>query len=380
MKKIYMFVNVDWFFFSHRLPIAKAAKKNNVNMSVYTDFTENQEKKEEDGYYLYQSPIRRTSESIFHVIIEFYNAYALIKKGRPDLIHAVTIKPILLLGLIALFTSTPFIAAISGLGPAFQPKSWQAKIRLNLIVKLFKVVFRNRKARVICQSKDDRDVLLGQNITVSENISLVSGSGVDVNIYSPLKKRANCRKYILMSSRILRDKGVQEYCLAAKLVRKMIGDEVKFKLSGPIDECSPTFISEVELKKLTLRCGVEYLGNREDMPELLASALIFVFPSYYAEGMPKVLLEAASCGTPIITTDHSGCRDTVIEGKTGLLVPCRDVKVLASAIMNLLNNRDLRGQMSTRARALAEFSYRDSEVVSAHYELYRQLSNLVIDK
>ena len=373
MKKIFMFVNVDWFFFSHRLPIARAARKNNVDMVVYTDFTKAQEENNKDGYDLHQSPIHRTSKSIFHVIFEFFRAYLIVKNGKPDLIHAVTIKPILLLGLVARYTSTPFVAAISGLGPAFQPNSWFSKIRLTLVVWLLRIIFNNKKARIICQSKDDRDVLLDQFITSSENVSLFLGSGVDIEVYSPLKKKANCEKYILMSSRILSDKGVKEYCLAANIVRAKLGNELKFKLSGPIDSHSPTFISESELKKLTVSCGVEYLGNREDMPELLASALMFVLPSYYAEGIPKVLLEASSCGVSIITTDHSGCRDAVIEGETGLLVPTKDADALASAMIDLIENRSLSIQMGNKGRILAESSYRDSKVVTDHYRLYRQL-------
>ena len=156
-----MFVNVDWFFFSHRLPIAKAAQKNNVDMAVYTDFTQFRENNDDDGYNLYQSPIRRSSTSVFHVIFEFFKAYLIIKNGKPDLIHAVTIKPILVLGLVARLTSTPFVGAISGLGPAFQPDSWYKKVRLILIVRVFSIIFGNGKARIICQSKNDHDVLMG---------------------------------------------------------------------------------------------------------------------------------------------------------------------------------------------------------------------------
>ena len=170
MKKIFMFVNVDWFFLSHRLPIARAARGYEVDMSVYTDFTKHQQKNNRDGYNLYQSPIRRTSKTIFHVIFEFFNAYILVKDSKPDLIHAVTIKPILLLGLIARHTSTPFIAAISGLGPAFQSKSSFSRIRLIIVVWLLRAIFKNRKARIICQSMDDRDVLVRKNITRSENV------------------------------------------------------------------------------------------------------------------------------------------------------------------------------------------------------------------
>ena len=368
-----MFVNVDWFFFSHRLPIAKAAKKNNVDMSVYADLTQFQDKNHNEGYILYQSPITRTSKSVFHVIFEFFKSYQIIKKDKPDLIHAVTIKPIIILGLVARLTSTSFVGAVSGLGPAFQVDSLYRKIRLRLIVWVFRLIFENKKARIICQSENDRDVLVNHDITLSANVSLIPGSGVDVEVYSPTKKRHDCEKYILMSSRILSDKGVKEYCLAAKIVRKKLGPEVKFKLSGMIDTHSPTYISKSELTKLTVSCGVEYLGNRKDMPDLLASALIFVLPSYYAEGVPKVLLEASASGVAVVTTDHPGCRDAVIEGETGLLVATRDANSLAGAVMQLLENRALLSQMGSNGRALVESTYRDSEVVSRHYKLYIEL-------
>ena len=368
-----MFVNVDWFFFSHRLPIAKAAQVNSVNMIVYTDFTQAHEKNSTDGYNLYQSPIRRTSKSIFHVIVEFFKAYLIVKNGKPDLIHAVTVKPILVLGLVARLTTTPFIGAVSGLGPAFQPINSYGKLRLKLIVRVFRLIFGNKNARIICQSNNDRNIILDYGITTFSNVLLVPGSGVDVGVYSPIKKRADCEKYVLMSSRILSDKGVKEYCLAAEIVKKTLGDKIKFKLSGPIDTHSPTFISESALKKLIVSCGVEYLGNRQDMPELLASALVFVLPSYYAEGVPKVLLEASACGVAIITTDHPGCRDAVVEGETGILVATRDAQALADAMIELLKNRTLSNQMGKNGRAMAEAYYRESIVIENHYRLYRLL-------
>lgn len=173
-----------------------------------------------------------------------------------------------------------------------------------------------------------------------------------------------------MSSRILFDKGIKDYCLAAAIVREKFGNEVKFKLSGPLDKFSPTFISEYEIKKLVGKYGVEYLGNRDDMPELLASAQIFVLPSYYSEGLPKVLLEAAACGTPIITTDHPGCREAIINKETGLLVKIKDHKSLAYEIIKLLSDNTLMIHMGKKARLLAEKSYNVSSVVDNHYFLY----------
>ena len=275
--------------------------------------------------------------------------------------------------MITRFTSTPFVGAISGLGPAFKSNSWYTKIRLNLIIQIFKLIFNNRRAKIICQSKNDRDVLVEYNVTTSDKVSIIPGSGVDVDVFLPSKKKTEDGKYVLMSSRILFDKGVREYCLAAKLANKRFGDSVKFKLSGPIDSHSPTYISESELTKLTADCGVEYLGNRKDMPELLSSALIFVLPSYYAEGVPKVILEASASGIAIITTDHPGCRDAIIPGETGLLVSTRDVNSLVDAMVKLLEDRMLSNQMGKKGRVLMKSEFRDSDVVFRHYEIYQHL-------
>ena len=373
MKRIFMFVNVDWFFLSHRLPIAQAAQKNNIDMTVYTEFTRPHNKNLSDGFNLLSSPMRRRSKSVLHFILEFVKVYKIIQIGKPNLIHAVTIKPILVMGIIARLTSTPFIGSISGLGPVFRVDNFFAKLRLWIVLRIFRLVFQRKDASVICQNCHDRDVLISHDLCPIEKIVLINGSGVDLKNYSPSKKRANSAKYILMSSRMLFDKGIKEYCLAAERVRRDFGDEITFKLSGPIDSSSPTSISEYELKNLVDKYGVEYLGNRKDMPELLASAMIFVLPSYYPEGLPKVLLEAAASGIPIITTDHPGCRDAIQDRETGILVNVKDHEAVASGIIELLTNHSLKKYMGERARLLAEISFNDESVVDDHYSLYNQL-------
>jgi len=372
MKKVFMFVNVDWFFLSHRLPIAKAALKNNIDMTVYAEFTKSQYRKQDKGYSLLDSPIKRSSRSILHFFLEFLKAYKIIREGKPNIIHAVTIKPILVLGIIARITSTPFIGSVSGLGPAFIADSFLKKLRLKLILVTLKFICSRKETAIICQTDHDREVLIAHKLVLSEQILLINGSGVDIDKYNPSKKNISAQKYILMSSRILLDKGVQDFCIAAGKVQEKFGREIKFKLSGPIDNLSPTGISKNEINQLADKYGVEYLGNRPDMPELLASALIFVLPSYYPEGLPKVLLEAAASGVPIITTDHPGCRDAIINQKTGLLVPIKDPDSLASAMRELLMNNALLKNMGQNARSLAEISFKDSSVVSSHYSLYHQ--------
>ena len=269
------------------------------------------------------------------------------------------------------------IGAISGLGPTFVANNLLRKIRLNLVIIILKFVFNNRKASVICQSVNDRDIITSLGITTKEKISLINGSGVNVKSYSPNKKLLDSKPYVFMASRMLTDKGVKEFCLAAKIVNEHLKRPINFKLSGPIDSESPTCISDLNLRKLCKECDVEYLGNREDMPELLASATIFVLPSYYAEGVPKVLLEASACGVPIITTNHPGCKDAIVDGKTGLLVKPRDSENLANAILQLLMDDIKLTKMGENGRKHALKFYKDTDVVKQHYTLYKKLLNRV---
>ena len=374
MKKIFMFVNVDWFFLSHRLPVAKAAKKNNIDLSVYSEFTQSHAEKKIDGFNFLESPLSRSSTSILHSIFEFFQAYKIIKRAQPDLIHAVTIKPILALGIIARLTSTPFVGSISGLGPAFSSDTFLKRMRLSVVIRILSFIFDRNEICVICQNTSDSQVLLSNKVLAKEKILMIPGSGVDIDEFSPIKKVINSEKYILMSSRILFDKGIQEYCEAAEIVKRSINVDIKFKLSGPIDSISPTSISKSELENLVEKYGIDYLGdNRIDMPGLMASASLFVLPSYYPEGVPKVLLEAAASGVPVITTDHPGCRDAITNQGTGLLVPIKDSKALAKAIIELISDESLSKQMGRQGRLLAEKSFQVSSVVDHHYSLYMRL-------
>lgn len=371
-----MFVNVDWFFLSHRLPIAKASTLNNIEMSVYTDLTDNTKKNGHKEFSLFQSPISRSSKYFGSEIFELFKTYFLILRKRPDLIHAVTIKPIIFLGIIARLTRTPFIGAISGLGPVFNQINWLHGLRFKLVLLLYKFIYGSKSAVVICQNEHDKQLLLNLRVCTESKISIIPGSGVDLDKFKPnrIKKDKNT---ILMASRMLLDKGVKEFCSAAKQFNSHVRrSELKFILAGPIDELSPTSISEEELRLLCLESNVEYLGNRSDLNILLASASIFIMPSYYPEGVPKVLLEAAACGTPVITTDHPGCRDAVLNKETGILVEPRNSDAIIKAILYMLDDPNILDKMGKAGRKLAEHSFDEKKVIEAHFKLYQQYTDL----
>lgn len=372
-KKIFMFVNVDWFFYSHRLPIAKEASSNKVNMSVYADLSNKSFDRDKKDFEVFQSPITRTSKGMFKTLYELFKTLLLITREKPDLVHAVTIKPIIILGLVSRLTNTPFIGAISGMGPIINYTGLYQRFRFKIVLIIYRIIFRPRSSLIICQNEHDKNTILKNKVCNEESISVISGSGVDLNKFRPSSERN--KDTVLMACRILGDKGVKEYCEAANLYLKKYNNQIKFLLAGPIDEYSPTSISEKAILTLCEKNGVNYLGNRSDLSQLLSRSAIFVLPSYYQEGIPKVLIEAAACGLPIITTDHPGCRDAVIEGKTGLLVKAQNKEVIVTALNKLLDNNEYSEEMGREARQFAKEKFDEKKVIRLHYSLYHDLMN-----
>lgn len=374
MTKILMFVNVDWFFLSHRLPIAKEAHKNGFQMNVYADFTKFHDNDKYSNFDFYNSPIKRATSNPFSLITELIKTFYLIKKEKPSLVHAVTIKPIILLGLICFILRIPFIASVSGLGPAFNPSSLWERLRLYLIKMLYKIIFLSKQSMVICQTEHDSLALVDNGLINRDRVHLTIGSGINLqDFYSNKNDNKSCWN-VLMASRLLKDKGVSEFCLSAGEVLKKYNFNVKFSLAGPIDDESPSSFKKDEIIKMCAHNNISFLGNRDDMHDLLAQTDIFVLPSYYPEGIPKVLLEAAASSCAVITTDHPGCKDAIITNKTGILVKPKDVSSLTNAFVALLSEEERIKSMGISGRKLAKETFSVKNVVDLHYSLYKSLT------
>lgn len=367
-----MFVNVDWFFLSHRLPIAQAGPYHNVNFTVFTDFTKDHPIAEYENFHLLQSPLKRSSKTKLHFLTECFKTSLLIRNLRPDLVHAVSIKPIIVLGVICRITRTPFVASISGLGPAFKVKNIFEAFRLKLVTLIYKFIFKSKKSKVICQTQNDIDILTSIKVTSQAQTTLIEGSGVELSKY--LKTNSyTCPPFsVLMASRILTDKGVYEFCASALRIKEETNFDVHFKLAGPIDKDSPTAIKLDELERICHKSKVQYLGNISNLHLLLNTTDVFVLPSYYPEGLPKVLLEASASGCAIVTTDHAGCRDAIVPGKTGVLVEPQDSNSLMEGILKFLRDPKSIRVMGTNGRLLAEKRFCQRNVVKKHYEIYEK--------
>jgi len=200
---------------------------------------------------------------------------------------------------------------------------------------------------------------------------LISGSGVDLKDF-PVLPEPDQIPVVVMASRLLKDKGVHEFVEAARILRSR-GVDARFQLIGDPDPGNPVSVTAESIQAWREEGVIECLGFRTDIPKLFSQSNIIVLPSYYGEGLPRVLIEAAACGRAVVTTDMPGCRDAIVPDVSGLLVPARDAKALADAIQLLIEDADLRQRMGREGRRLAEKEFSIEKIVQAHLEIYASL-------
>lgn len=367
-KKILYIVNVDWFFISHRLPIAIEAKKRNYDVHIATKITKYNHKLITHGFQVYDLKLSRKSQNPFGMIFYFFNLIIVILKVKPDLVHAITIKPILLSGLASFFfKKTKFIYAICGLGFIFSSEGIKSAIRKFFILNLYKLILCNKNYKIIFQNKYDMNVISKVTNLDHKNSLILNGSGIDLNVFKPLDFNKNINNInILLASRLLYSKGIKDFIDASKLV-----NGAHFYIAGSFDYENNDFIPKNEFYKWIKDSKVKFLGEVKNMHKLINKNNIVVLPSYYGEGLPKILIEAAACGKAVITTDHPGCKDAITKDKTGILVPLKNPRALSEAIQKLVDNPDLCKKMGDMGRRLAEQKYDINKIIDKHLYLYK---------
>lgn len=374
-NRLLFVVNVDWFFLSHRLPIALEAIRQGFEVHIATSLTNKRATLEDLGLVVHSLDLDRSSIGPLGTWRTFQQIYRVFKATQPAVAHLVTIKPVLLGGLAARLAGVPaLVAAVSGLGYVFLAKGLKASVQRLLIGTLYRVALAHSNMKVIFQNSDDLDTISRIAHLSKGSATLIRGSGVDLNQYTatPLPEG---RPIVLLAARLLTDKGVREFVEAARILRSsesVYVRNVRFVLVGSIDPENPASLTDQELAMWSNANLVELWGYRSDMHDVLSAASVVVLPSY-REGLPKVLIEAAACGRAVVTTDVPGCRDSIEAGVTGLLVPVRDAKALAQAIQELLHDPVRCSQMGKAARELAEREFDVRKVVAAHMRIYDDL-------
>jgi glycosyltransferase involved in cell wall biosynthesis len=368
--KLLFLVTEDWYFCSHRLPVARAARDAGFEIVVATRVRDHGDAIRREGFTLRPLAWRRRGDGLTGAVRAIVEIVRLYRAERPDIVHHVALKPVLLGG-IAARLAFPFgarrpalLAAIMGLGSRFGHR-WSARA-LGWAVRLAAA-----GGRVIVQNPDDGAALAGLG-TARERIALIRGSGVDTVHFVRLPEPPGPGLSIALVARMLRSKGVLDAVAAVRRLRSS-GIMVELLLVGPTDPDNPDSLEEAALRALTAEPGVTWLGHVADVREVWARAHAAVFPSTYGEGIPKALLEAAACGRPIIAADMPGSREIVRHGETGLLVPPRDVAALAEAIAALASGPAARQSMGAAGRALAEKEFAEPVVAAQTLTLYRAM-------
>ncbi len=362
-------MNVDWFFVSHRLPIAKVMQKKGYEIHIACNFSSKKNYFNSLGFKTHDLNIDRKSFSLLDAFTNILEIKKIIEIISPDIVHFISIKPILFGGLaLKLLRRKPYsVFSVSGLGHVFIANSLFGKIKRYLVSLLYRISLSHKNICVIFQNKDDQKLIIKISKINYAKTVIIPGSGIILEDFSYSKLPSN--PVVLFPARLLISKGILEFIKCAKVLK----DQARFVISGQFDEDNPDCISKEELFKWVKSDVVEYWGFSENMSYTFSKCSIVVLPSY-REGFPKVLMEASACGRPIITTDVPGCRDAIIPNINGLLVKVKDHTELSIAVKKMLSNDFNLNKMSLASRKLAVEKFSIDIVINAHYKIYSEVN------
>ena len=372
-NKLFIVVNVDWFFLSHRKDVALAAKEVGWDVTIVTADTGKLQDIETLGLKTINLPMSRSGMNVVQELKTLNWLRKLYKREKPDVVHHVGMKTILWGTLAARFSRVHGVVnAISGLGGFF------AEDNKGLLSRIMPMVLRFSHARknLLCifQNDDDWGLYVKHGIIKHEQGRFIKGSGVDLNqfCYTPEPEAGKIK--VMLTARMIVEKGIFLLTEAAERLRSKYEDKVEFLLVGGLDD-HPGAITKEQLEAVCDGSYIQWLGYRTDILDLLKQCHIMAFPSYYMEGLPKSLIEADAIGRPIITSNSVGCKETLVDGYNGFLIQPKDVDALTAKLDLLLSDKELRIKMGKNARKYAEDYFSIEVVKERHLAIYNELLN-----
>jgi len=372
-KKLVFLVTELGYFCSHRLPLALAAQEAGFEVTVVANCQKrpalSRFEPQLKGLHLYHLPFDRSRLNPFREAKTLWQLWKAYRRIRPDIVHQVAFKPIVYGTLCARLLGIPRIVnALGGLGYLFTHQSVKSAVIKPFIALAFRILLNHRRCVLILQNSDDVELMAP--LVGRHTIRLIRGAGVNLDQFHPVEEPSPPLKAV-MASRLLWSKGIGELVEAARLL-KGEGVSLEVQVAGDPDPHNPASVPPETMAAWKKENVVTWLGACTDIAALYNQAHIAVLPSYYREGIPKALLEAAACGKPIVTTDAPGCREVVVSGENGLLVPPRDAVALAKALKTLVDYPDLRIRMGKLSRRKAEEEFAEEKVISQTLLIYTQ--------
>jgi glycosyltransferase involved in cell wall biosynthesis len=370
--KIIFLVTEDWYFWSHRLPMARAARQAGFDVGIATRVSSRGDQIRAEGFSLHELDWRRGSISVLDNLKTVRNLVSIYRKERPDIVHHVSVKPVIIGSIAAFLARVPRVVnALTGLGHLFASDSPRIRALRSILHPVLKLALTRPGSVTLLQNNDDL-IRLKRLGYVNANAVIIRGSGIDTDHYAPQPFNRPSIVTAAFVGRIIEIKGVRILMEAHRRLRRK-GFRLRLLLVGEPDSENPGAIPREEIAEWANEPDVEWLGYCADINSVWAQADIAVLASTGGEGLPKALLEAAACGRPLIATDVPGSREIALDGRNAIVVPPGDPDALCEALERLATDESLRKAFGAESRRIVESDMSQEQVSRSIVLLYQKM-------
>jgi glycosyltransferase involved in cell wall biosynthesis len=366
--KVILVANTDWYLYNFRLALARALRQAGYDVVLVSPPGPYASGLCEAGFRWIPWNVDRRGALPWDEITAFVRLMRIYREERPLIVHHFTIKPVLYGSFAARLAGVwGVVNSITGRGYLFLQNTWKARLLRYGAKLLYRQALHRSRTVVTFENQDDRAFFYKEGLIQEGSGQIIEGAGLDPLAFTPTPEPEGT-PVVILPARMLWDKGVGVLVEAARILKKRC--EVRVALVGNLDPGNPAAIEEATIREWVAEGVIEWWGFREDMANVYQASHVVTLPSF-GEGLPTALIEAAGCGRPIVTTDAPGCRNVVIDGVTGFLVPTEDSQALAEALHKLLGDPELRQRMACQGRQFVLTRFTDEKINQAFLQIYR---------
>lgn len=377
-QRILLVANTGWYLYNFRLPLARFLRERDVEVVLVSPRDAYVERLRSEGFRWIELTLDRRSINPFRELLVVFRLAAIYRREKPSAVHHFTAKCVLYGTLAAKLAGVRAVVnALTGLGHIFMGSGWKVRVLRPIVKWFYRNVLTARRVRVVFQNPDDLQTFSDSKLVVPDRTVLIRGSGVNLTRFAPRPGQPDDSPapIVLFAARLNGDKGIYEFVEAARLLKQK-GVHATFQVAGSRDPGNPSTVKDATLEQWRAEGAVDLLGHSDAMDDVIAQSSIVVLPTHGGEGVPRVLLEAAAMGKPIVATDVPGCREAVVDGENGFLVPAKCASALADAIASLLADAKLRRRMGQDGRQKMELHFDDQDVARRTVDIYWSMGAL----